>query len=106
MKTKLKEYTYDEIETILKECRLQIGKIAELTNPTEVLVLMPNYFRSILDYYFRETCKTALCEICFGTGSTFYGVKNFYPSPSNQIIISCLDNALNKESLEVKIDLK
>lgn len=102
----LKEYTYQEVEAILKECRLQISKMAELTNPTEVLVLMPEYFRHILNDYFRETCKETLCELCLGTGATFYGVKNFFPSPNNQIIISCLKNALMKESLEVRIDLK
>jgi len=100
------KYDFTEIEAILRECRLQIAKMAELTNPYEVLVLMPDYFRRILDEYFRETCGQAMCDVCFGTGATFYGVKNFYPSPSNEIIISCLSNPLKDESLEVKIQLK
>ncbi|QHB38474.1 hypothetical protein lotta81_gp016 [Flavobacterium phage vB_FspM_lotta8-1] len=100
------EYKITEIENILAECRRKIGELSLIVNPSEIMVFIPDYFRKIIDSYFRATCQAVLCEICFGTGSTFYGVKHFYPSPNNTIIISCLKNAAKKESVEFIIKLK
>lgn len=100
------EYEFQEIEVILTECRKEIARLSSITNASEIMVFMPDYFRKIIDLYFRATCQAVLCEVCFGQGSTFYGVKHFYPSPNNKIIISCLKNATMKESVEVIIELK
>jgi hypothetical protein len=102
----IEEYEFIEIENILAECRHKISELSVMVNPSEIMVFIPDYFRKVIDLYFRSTCQAVLCEVCFGIGSTFYGVKHFYPSPNNTIIISCLKNATKKESVEFIIELK
>jgi len=103
----LKKYTRDEIETILKECRFQIDKMAQRNDKhiSEIMVFMPDYFTKLLDSYFRQTYgNNNMNEIVFNNG--FYGVKNFYPSPINEIIISCRENPNLHENLNFNIELK
>lgn len=105
----LKKYTRDEIETILKECRFQIEKMVQSKSqrPCEIMVFIPDYFTKLLNTYFKQTYGNSnVGEIVFGDGSTFYGVKNFYPSPINEIIISCRENPNLYEDLNFNITLK
>jgi len=106
----LKKYTRDEIEAILKECRFQIEKMVQSKSqrPCEIMVFIPEYFIRTLNDYFRVTYgkENSMTEIVFGDGATFYGVKNFYPSPINEIIISCKENPNLYENLNFNIELK
>lgn len=89
---KRKTFSYEDIDVILQDVLTAICKIQEENNGrVETLAIyMPDYFRTVLNLYFKSKfiINQRFKGIEFGHESSFYGVKNFYPSPFNQIIVS------------------
>ena len=90
----MKKFSYEDIEIILQDVIKSIYEVQEENNGfVETLAIyIPNYFRTVLNQYFESkfSINTRFKSIEFGQNSSFYGIKNFYPSPFNQIIVSDL----------------
>jgi hypothetical protein len=89
----MKKFSYEDIDVILQDIVNAIKAIQKENNgfAETLTVYMPNYFRTVLNLYYQSKASPPIRRyIEFGDGSSFYGVKNFYPSPFNQIIISDL----------------
>jgi hypothetical protein len=90
----MKKFSYEDIDVILQDVIKAIYDVQKENNGrVETLAIyIPDYFRTVLNMYFESkfAVNTKFKGIAFGQGSSFYGVKNFYPSPFNQIIVSDL----------------
>lgn len=88
----MKKFSYEDIDVILEDVIKAIYDVQKENNGRveTIAIYMPDYFRTVLNMYFESKFLTGtrFKGIQFGHGSSFYGVKNFYPSPFNQIIVS------------------
>lgn len=87
----MKKFSYEDIDVILQDVIIAINEVQKENNGfVETLAIyMPNYFRKVLNSYFASKITGPnKKEVEFGQGASFYGVKNFYPSPFDLIIVS------------------
>jgi hypothetical protein len=99
-----KKFSYEDIDVIIQDVVSAIKEVQKENNGfgETLAVYMPNYFRHILnDYFFSKVGGQNRKGIEFGEGASFYGIKNFYPSPFNQIIISDLKAPLFQELTKI-----
>jgi hypothetical protein len=105
MKRKMKRFSYEEIEVIIEDVRKSIWYVKHENNGIDetICIYIPDYFRIVLNMYFRGRFSTnqPFRAIEFGNDSSFYGIKNFYPSPFNQIIISDIKAPQYKELFKI-----
>ncbi len=101
----MKKFSYEDIDVILQDVIKAIYDVQKENNGyVETLAIyIPDYFRTVLNLYFESkfSLNTRFKGIAFGHGSSFYGVKNFYPSPFNQIIVSDLKAPQFKELTKI-----
>lgn len=106
MFTTPKRYSETEIREILDKVQHAVAVTSYQQGFSSVLIYVPDYFRHVMNAYFSLKHANGTRGVEFGTGNSFFGVKNFFPSPNNTIIISCLKNAQNENNLETIIKLK
>lgn len=100
----MKKFSHEDIDVIIEDVVKAIHEVQKENNGfVETLAIyMPDYFRHVLNaYFFNKVNGQNRKGIEFGHGSSFYGVKNFFPSPYNQIIVSDLKAPLFQELTKI-----
>jgi hypothetical protein len=94
MTTKTRKFSYEDIDVIIEDVVKAIYQVQKENNGNveSMIIYIPDYFRTILNqYFFSKINGTNKKGIEFGYGASFYGIKKFFPSPFNQIIVSDLN---------------
>lgn len=88
----MKKFSYEDIDIIIDDIRKAIFHVQHFNNGNveTIAIYMPDYFRTILNYYFEGKLMKPFKPVEFGKNNSFFGITNFYPSPFDQIIVSDL----------------